>query len=422
MIQSIARLFLFAMLMACNSLYAQNAWEFQTGGMIKAKATVSDNIYLAGGQTVYALGLDGKLIWQKDLGAAVAARITVAGEVLYVHSEAGLHALDRNGEQQWFFPKQDKGPLVAGKSWGWGDEIFPDPWGWYRSAPLIMDGKVFFGSDDGLYAIAADDGSQVWHTAMGPVTTNPANFKDSIIVGSWDNKLYSVKAEGGQINWAVGAQVPGGKASQWIGYYGFNLNPIVYKDTVFAGARGTYFYALLAETGEEAWSVKVGTSWIGSPALVTEDTVYFGLSDGKSVLGYNRQGGEQNTFLKTDSLVFAQPELNGDQLIIGSLSGRLFRLDTVSGEGGQIKTLTDKIGSYNQFFDPQIQPKDMDRHKATSWSINKMLTEFNAILNLTIHQGTAYLSTASGKLYAVPLKVDLIQTDRLTPGCNTNGN
>jgi outer membrane protein assembly factor BamB len=399
-----SRLFLIAMLLASNSLFAANAWEFQADGMIKAKATVSDKIYFAGGQTVYALDLDGELSWQKDLGAAVAARITVAGESLYVHSEAGLHAMDKNGKQQWFFPKPDKGPLVAGKSWGWGDGIFADPWGWYRSAPLVMDGKVYFGSDDGLYAIAADDGSQVWHTVMGPVTTSPARFKDSVIVGSWDNKLYSVKAASGEINWTVEAQVPGGPASGWIGYYGFNLDPIVYKETVFAGARGTYFYALAAETGVEAWSVKVGTSWIGSPALVTEATVYFGLSDGKSVLGYNREGGEQNTFQRTGSLVFAQPEMHGDQLIAGSLSGQLFRLDTVSGESRIIKTLTDQTGSYNQFFDPKIQPADLDRHKATAWSINKMLNEFNAILNLAIHKDTAYLSTASGKLYAVPLQ------------------
>jgi outer membrane protein assembly factor BamB len=401
----LTRLLLVAILLGCNCLYAQNTWEFQANGMIKAKATVSDDsIYIAGGQTLYALDLGGKLIWQKDLGSTIAARITEAGQVLYVHSAAGLHAFDKGGEQKWFFPKQDKGPLVAGKSWGWGDKTLSDPWGWYRSAPLVLDGRIYFGSDDGLYAVAVNDGSQIWFTAMGPVTTNPASFKDSIIVGSWDNKLYSVKAETGEISWTVEAQAPGGQAAEWIGYYGFNLDPIVYKDAVFAGARGTYFYALNAETGKENWSIKVGSSWIGSPALVTEDTVYFGLSDGASVSGYSRKGGAQNTFLSTNSLIFAQPEMHGDQLIIGSLSGQLFRLDTVTGKGEQIKMLTDETGSFNRFFDKKIQPKDMNSYQATIWSINKMLTEFNAILNLTVNKGTAYLSTGSGKLYAVPLQ------------------
>ena len=383
---------------------AQNAWEFQANGMIKAKATISDNvIYVSGGETLYALNLDGKLRWQKDLEASIAAGVGVAGEFLYVHSAAGLHALDKDGEQKWFFPKQDKGPLVAGASWGWGDNTLHDPWGWYRSAPLVKDGRIYFGSDDGLYAVSASDGSQIWHAAMGPVTTDPASFEGLIIVGSWDNKLYSVSAKTGETTWVVEAQVPGGAASRWIGYYGFNLNPVVYKDGVFVGARGTYFYALSAKTGEEVWSVKVGTSWIGSPAVVTEDSVYFGLSDGKALLGYNRRGGEQNTFFRTGSLVFAQPALHGDQLIIGSLSGQLFQLDTNTGEGRQVKLLTDKSGSYQQYFDPKIQPKNISPHQAAIWSINQMLTQFNSILNLTVHDGVAYLSTGSGKLYAVPL-------------------
>jgi len=402
--RSLAYLVLFTLMLGGNALCAQNAWELQTSGMIQGKPTISDDtIFVAGGQVLYALDMNGKLRWQKDLETAIAARITLAGDMLYVHSAAGMHALDKSGEQKWFFAKQDKGPLVAGKSWGWGDETLPDPWGWYRSSPLFKDGKIYFGSDDGLYALAASDGSQIWHAAMGPVTTDPASYKDSIIVGSWDNKLYSVKADSGKTKWSVEAQVPGGPASQWIGYYGFNLNPVVYEDVVFVGARGTYFYALKAETGEEAWSVKVGTSWIGSAAVVTGDSVYFGLSDGKAVLGYNRKGGEQNTFFRTGSLVFAKPELHGDQLIIGTLSGQLFRLDTVSGQGEEIKALTDKSGSYQKYFDPKTQPKDLSPHQASSWSINKFLTEFNAILNLTVYEGTAYLGTASGKLYAVPL-------------------
>jgi len=398
-------LVLFTLMLGGKALGAQDAWEFQTSGMIKAKPTISDDtIFVAGGEVLYALDKNGKLRWQKDLEASIAARITLAGDMLYVHSAAGLHALDKSGEQKWFFAKLDKGPLVAGKSWGWGDETLADPWGWYRSSPLLKDGKIYFGSDDGLYAVAASDGTQIWHAAMGPVTADPASFKNSIIVASWDNKLYSVNAETGETKWVVEAQVPGGPASKWIGYYGFNLNPVVYKDAVFVGARGTYFYALKAETGEEAWSVKVGTSWIGSPALVTEDSVYFGLSDGKAVLGYNRRSGEQNTFFRTASLIFAQPEKHANQLIIGSLSGQLFRLDTVSGKGEQIKLLTDKTGSYQSYFDPKIQPGDLSPHEAAIWSINKMLTGFNSILNLTVHGGVAYLSTASGRLYAVPLE------------------
>ncbi len=404
MTKSLTYLLLILIPLGGNPVAAQPLWEFQTDGMIQGKATISDNtIYVAGGKSLYALDLQGNLIWKKELGAMVAARITLAGDTMYVHSTAGLHALNRSGEQQWFFAKADNGPLVAGKSWGWGDKTMDDPWGWYRSAPLVTDGSVYFGSDDGLYAVAAEEGNLLWHAVMGPVTADPTSYKDTVIVGSWDNTLYSVDAQSGETKWAVEAQLPRGRAAQWIGYYGFNLSPTVYEDAVFVGARGTYFYALSADKGEELWSVKVGTSWIGSSATVTEGTVYFGLSDGKSVLGYNRKGGEQNTFLDVDSLVFAQPEMFKNELIIGTLSGQLFRLDTITGSGEQIITLTEKTGAYNSYFHPDNQPQGMDRHQATAWSVDKMLTDFNAVLNLTIHGEIVYLSTGSGKLYAVPL-------------------
>jgi len=45
----------------------------------------------------------------------------------------------------------------------------------------------------------------------------------------------------------------------------------------------------------------------------------------------------------------------------------------------------------------------MSPYEAAAWSVNQFLTDFNAILNLTVHEGVAYLSTASGRLYAVPL-------------------
>jgi len=80
-----------------------------------------------------------------------------------------------------------------------------------------------------------------------------------------------------------------------------------------------------------------------------------------------------------------------------------FQLDTNTGEGRQIKLLTDNTGSWQQYFDPKIQPKDITPHQAAIWSINQMLTPFNSILNLMVHDGVAYLGTGSGKLYAVPL-------------------
>ena len=58
---------------------------------------------------------------------------------------------------------------------------------------------------------------------------------------------------------------------------------------------------------------------------------------------------------------------------------------------------------YGKFFDPEIIPDGLSRYEATQWSVDQLLTNANSVLNLTIHEGTAYVGTGAGTLYAVAL-------------------
>lgn len=384
---------------------ARVLWQFDAGGKVIGKPTIEEGaIYIAGGSTVHALDLDGKEIWSRDLEAKIAARIAVEKGVIYVHSSAGMHALNLQGEPIWMHPHEDRGPLVDGRTWGWGPEILPDPWGWYRSAPLVGDEVVFFGSSDGLHAISKKDGADLWQASIGPVTGDLVSHEDTILAASWNNSLYAVDAEDGKIRWRFQAAVPAGAGVDWIGYEGFHLTPVLDGDSLYAGARGTYFYAIDADDGTELWSSKVGSSWIGSPAVVTDDAVYYGLSDGAAVLGYQKATGAQNLFFKTNSLVFAQPEPHDGKLIVGTLAGHLFVLDPATGSGDRLMSLGSEEVRYGEFFDSKIIPEGMTRHEATAWSVERMLTEANSILNLVVHESIAYIGTGSGVFYAVDLE------------------
>lgn len=397
-------LFLLALSASSVVSAAEIKWQFELGGRAFGKPTSGEGVlYVAAGPTVYALTPEGAPLWQRELEGAIAASITLYENVLYVHSSAGLHALDSLGQPLWTYENEDRGPLVDGRTWGWGDEILVDPWGWYRSAPLVRGDTVLFGSSDGVHAISRQTGERLWRVPIGPVTADLVIYEDTVVVASWNNSIYALEAATGKLRWRFEAQAPKSRGVDWVGYAGCNLTPALEGDRLFVGNRGTYFYSLDAGNGAEIWSTKVGASWIGSPAVITEDAVYYGLSDGNAVMGHLVSTGAQILFFQTGSAVFAQPQLSGRHLIAGTLTGRVFSIDTVSGQGQELLNLGPDEVDWAGFFDPEIVPEHLTRYEGDAWAVDRMLTTANGVLSLTIDGDTAYLGTGAGRLYAIDL-------------------
>jgi outer membrane protein assembly factor BamB len=383
---------------------ADMLWQFKANGRVIGKPTVAEErVYIAGGATVHALDLSGVEQWRRELAGNIAAAITVDGEHLFVHSSAGLHALTDEGEDVWFFERQDLGPLVDGRTWGWGNEVLADPWGWYRSAPMVHGDIVAFGSSDGVHAVSKQTGEALWHVPVGPVTADLVAHNDTIVAACWNNSVYGLASASGKVSWRFVGDVPRTKGVDWIGYQGFHLTPVLHGDRLYAGTRGTRFYAIDAEDGAEVWSSKVGSSWIGSPAVILDEGVYYGLSDGFAVMGFGHDRGAQTLFFRTASPVFAQPEVFGKQLIVGTLAGFLYNVDTGTGQGRMFMHLGPEDNLYREFFRPEVVPDDLSRYQATRWSIDQLLTQANSVLNLTVFDGIAYVGTGTGRLYAVDL-------------------
>jgi outer membrane protein assembly factor BamB len=61
------------------------------------------------------------------------------------------------------------------------------------SSPVVCDGKVVIGSDDGrLYLLSLEDGGELWSYEIGqPVQSSPAVADGMVIVGSDDGNLYA---------------------------------------------------------------------------------------------------------------------------------------------------------------------------------------------------------------------------------------
>jgi glucose dehydrogenase len=254
-----------------------------------------------------------------------------------------------------------------------------------------------------VHAVSRATGERLWQVPIGPVSADLVVHEETIIAACWNNSVYGIDSGSGEIRWRFQGRLPSSKGADWVGYEGFHLTPVLHDGRVFAGTRGTYFYALDAEDGTEIWSSKVGSSWIGSPAVIVDDAVYYGLSDGFAIMGYRHDRGSQTLFFRTASPVFAQPQLHGKQLIVGTLAGRLFGIDTVTGQGQQLMNLGPEENLYPKVFDPEIIPEGLSRYEATQWSIDQLLTRAQSILNLTILEEMAYIGTGSGMLYAIAL-------------------
>jgi len=158
---------------------------------------------------------------------------------------------------QWRLPPQPR---------AWQEPINQDRMRYdecYR--PIVMDGRVFFGSaaDDSFRALDAATGRERWRLRLdGPVRLPPAGRKGKVYVACDDGYLYSVDAATGKVVW----RFRGGPQDRWVLGNGRLINlwparggPVVADGEVYFGAGiwpflGVFLHALDAETGRVVWT------------------------------------------------------------------------------------------------------------------------------------------------------------------------
>ena len=401
---------LLVLMVLSATAHADPAWQFETKGMITGNVVVNhDLVLVAAGSQLYALDRQGKLFWTYEAGAPTFSTPASSGDVIYLLADNGLHAVDRDGKRLWQFESTDAQLEVEGATMGWGEGRFVDPWAWYRSAPLTVSGKVIFGNRNGTYAVDAKSGVQLWHANTGITHTEPTVHEDTVAIGSWDNHLYGLKLEDGTLSWKVRSRLPEGEMAGWLGWEGFNLDPVVHEGVVYVGNRGTYLYAIDAKTGIEQWSAKHATSWVGSPAVVSDGVIYFGMSDGYSLVGLETQMGNQSLLFRNRFYNFARPQADKHHVFMASLSGELFAIEKATGKGRKIfatdasKANLPKLQSAKGGLE-YLYSKDVYSHENATRDVKRMLLELDSLLSLTLDKDILYAGSAKGTLYAIPIR------------------
>ena len=141
------------------------------------------------------------------------------------------------------------------------------------TAPAIVDGVVFFGSEDNnLYALFASNGSVKWKYTTGDmIRSAPAVDNGVVCFGSGDRSIYGIDAADGSLQWRVltGAGYDG------IGYSA----PAIDGGTAYIVSYDRNLYAIDTGSGSVKWKFPF-TSDFGSEAesspAVADGVVYFG--------------------------------------------------------------------------------------------------------------------------------------------------
>ena len=170
-----------------------NRWNFAASGQISSTPAIGTNgvIYFSGGNgKLYAVDSTGHQLWRTNTAGAAAA---LAGDgTIYIAAGDGVHALNLDGSERWNFPVN--GAALA-------------------TPALGADGALYFGAANvGRFYALNPSGTPRWSVPLSSgvgVASAAIGNGGNIFIGTTDGKFYSL-SPGGATNWMV---VLGGQIS-----------------------------------------------------------------------------------------------------------------------------------------------------------------------------------------------------------------
>ena len=195
-------------------------WSFTApagNGFQAAAAAVGDRVYAATygpSPRTYAFAeSNGAVVWQSAIPGGIGSAVAVAAGLVFVNSDQHrLYALDAGtGAVVWSTPTSPGSGLQG-------------------SAPALAFGRVYVGSDDGLFAMNALNGAQIWKFPLA----SPPSWSSPVIYAS-----------------------PSGV-------------PFVYISTVGGAGSNPVLHAVNAATGAQVWSY-TGTGLLGTHTSAVAD-------------------------------------------------------------------------------------------------------------------------------------------------------
>jgi outer membrane protein assembly factor BamB len=209
----------------------------------------------------------GHSFWQRRIGSRSASSPAVSRNVVYA---AVLARADGVPKGEVFALAYATGKVLWSRA-------LPSP---SESSPLLVDGRLYFGSQNGtVYALSAHDGDVIWtYHAAGAVKASPTLSGGILYFGDYSGHVQAISAKTGRRIWDSGSE------GALFGSGTFYSTAAVMYGRVFLGNTDGRIYAYDASTGALDWAVQTGDYVYSSPAIVSAPglgpTVYIGSYNG----------------------------------------------------------------------------------------------------------------------------------------------
>ncbi|RMB71839.1 hypothetical protein AYK61_21930 [Rhodococcus sp. SBT000017] len=298
-------------------------------------APVKDEDRAAGGiQAIDATS--GELLWHRELGSAVKCTPAVSGTTAIAVAVSGdVTALDiATGDRLWHAPSPDPLRLFA------------------FAEPLIEDGRVVVGDLSHLRCLDVTNGETVWErTDLSTYQTivdhtRPVMVDGTLVVGSWPtpDRLVGLDLASGATLWPT--QVAEAELGKGFEKADTPVGTPLYDETtgaLFVSVIGAL--ARIDATGHTQWKVPMSLPWNPATPVATEYGIAIVDAGARLALLDRETGGvlwslsvdgdapfAMASYQRTPHVLFAEPALCQDMLLVPTLDGRLHLVNAKTGE------------------------------------------------------------------------------------------
>lgn len=289
---------------ALDPLKGSISWRAQSGGPISDIVLFDNAAVMARKDgKVFKISHSGEKMWEADLNRSEYNVTYIYGidanaNRLFIATDRGVFLMDKSGTsiQKIYSSSKVLTPPRAGDNYvifGSGDTLVKlrdtgtvewaarlDDGVFWKSRPTVSGSSVYAGAlDNRMHAYALQGGYPRWDVLTGNWVLSTPLVKDGIVYfGSNDGFVYAVHESSGQVKWKAATQlaVESGIESGFMGGH----------EVVFAGSTDRNVYAMTTNNGEIVWTGSA-TDWAGSP-LFYQNLIIFGSND-RSVYAFSTE-------------------------------------------------------------------------------------------------------------------------------------
>ena len=206
----------------------------------------------------------------------------------------------------------------------------------FHSNPVLApDGQLLVGSsgtDNGMVSLDPATGRENWAAPL--VADNhwvapPLIVGDTIYAANKNGTLYAAELATGYILWSLPIN-----DSLWSA-------PTTNGSLIFVSSLDHSLYAVDPEKREIVWTVDLGGSAPGSPAVSADGTMLYIGSFDKKVLAIDAASGAIQWTSEARDWVWGTPAQDGDSLYVADISGNIYSLGTPHGKNAWPKLQPD---------------------------------------------------------------------------------